>query len=255
VLARERPEDGFSGESWGGHARRERLPQAGLRGSHRRWAARHSLSGSTQRATARHVTTPTPDRYFSTDYRRAPLASSNKRSHLGGRLMFATCYRVSEASLGGTMRSKICFVAASLVLVTQAWVHPAAIAQSSSSGQSGQSTADKTADKTKAAAEATAKGAKAGGEATATGTKKAATATAEGTKTAAKATESGAKTAGSATVEGTKKAGSATATGTKKAGEATAEGAEKVGSSASKGAKAVGKALTGKSDKEKDSKE
>jgi len=32
-----------SGESRGGHARRERLPQAGLHGSHRRWAARHLL--------------------------------------------------------------------------------------------------------------------------------------------------------------------------------------------------------------------
>jgi len=56
VLARERSDHGFSGESRGGHARRERLPQAGLRGSHRRWTARHSLSGRTQGATARHVT-------------------------------------------------------------------------------------------------------------------------------------------------------------------------------------------------------
>src|SRR5579863_7807376 len=66
VLARERSDHGFSGESRGGHARRERLPQAGLRGSHRRWAARHSLSGRTQGATARHVATPTPERCFST---------------------------------------------------------------------------------------------------------------------------------------------------------------------------------------------
>jgi len=50
VLARERSGQGFFGESRGGHARRERLPQAGLRGSHRRWAARHSLSGRTQGA-------------------------------------------------------------------------------------------------------------------------------------------------------------------------------------------------------------
>jgi len=42
---RERSDDRFSRESRGSHARRERLPQAGLRGSHRRWAARHSLSG------------------------------------------------------------------------------------------------------------------------------------------------------------------------------------------------------------------
>src|SRR5580658_3445659 len=68
MLARERSARGFSGESRGGHARRERLPQAGLRGSHRRWAARHSLSGPTQGATARHVTTPTPERYFSTEW-------------------------------------------------------------------------------------------------------------------------------------------------------------------------------------------
>ena len=67
-LARERSDHGFSGESRGGHARRERLPQAGLRGSHRRWAASHSLSGRTQGATARHVTTPTPERYFSTEW-------------------------------------------------------------------------------------------------------------------------------------------------------------------------------------------
>ena len=37
MLAPERSAHGFSGESWGGHASRERLPQAGLRGSHRRW--------------------------------------------------------------------------------------------------------------------------------------------------------------------------------------------------------------------------
>jgi len=54
VLARERSDYGFSGESRGGHARGERLPQAGLRGSHRRWATRHSLSGRKQGATARH---------------------------------------------------------------------------------------------------------------------------------------------------------------------------------------------------------
>jgi hypothetical protein len=42
----------------------ERLQQAGLRGSHRRWAARHSLSGRTQGATARQVTTSTAERYF-----------------------------------------------------------------------------------------------------------------------------------------------------------------------------------------------
>ena len=57
-----------SGESRGGHARRERLPEAGLRGSHRRWATRHSLSGRKQGATARHVTTPAPERYFSTEW-------------------------------------------------------------------------------------------------------------------------------------------------------------------------------------------
>jgi hypothetical protein len=68
VLARERSDHGFSGESRGGHARRERLPQAGLRGSHPRWAARHSLSGRTRGATDRHVTTPTPQRYFSTEW-------------------------------------------------------------------------------------------------------------------------------------------------------------------------------------------
>src|ERR1035438_1939620 len=68
MLALERSDHGFSGESRGGHARRERLPQAGLRGSHRRWTARHSLSGRTQGATARHVTTPTPERYFSTEW-------------------------------------------------------------------------------------------------------------------------------------------------------------------------------------------
>src|SRR5215471_11982454 len=60
VLACERSHEGFSCESGGGHACRERLPQAGLRSSHRRWAARHSLSGRTQGATARHATTPTP---------------------------------------------------------------------------------------------------------------------------------------------------------------------------------------------------
>ena len=60
VLACERFHEGFSCESGGGHACRERLPQAGLRSSHRRWAARHSLSGRTQGATARHATTPTP---------------------------------------------------------------------------------------------------------------------------------------------------------------------------------------------------
>src|SRR5207244_8196856 len=60
VLACERSHKGFPCESGGGHACRERLPQAGLRGSHRRWAARHSLSGRTQGATARHATAPTP---------------------------------------------------------------------------------------------------------------------------------------------------------------------------------------------------
>src|ERR1019366_6752247 len=67
MLALERSDHGFSGESRGGHARRERLPQAGLHGSHCRWATRHSLSGRKQGATARHVTTPTPERYFSTE--------------------------------------------------------------------------------------------------------------------------------------------------------------------------------------------
>src|ERR1017187_3687087 len=47
MLALERSDHGFSGESRGGHARRERLPQAGLHGSHRGWATRHSLSGRT----------------------------------------------------------------------------------------------------------------------------------------------------------------------------------------------------------------
>src|SRR5207249_7929090 len=42
VLACERSHEGFSCESGGGHACRERLPQAGLRSSYRRWAARHS---------------------------------------------------------------------------------------------------------------------------------------------------------------------------------------------------------------------
>jgi hypothetical protein len=73
VLALERSDHGFSGESRGGHARRERLPQAGLRGSHRRWAARHALSGRTQGATARHVTTP--ERYFATEWRKLFLVS------------------------------------------------------------------------------------------------------------------------------------------------------------------------------------
>src|SRR5271163_1276597 len=67
MLALERSDHGFSGESRGGHARRERLPQAGLLGSHRRWAARHSLSGRTQGATARHVTTTTPEPYFTAE--------------------------------------------------------------------------------------------------------------------------------------------------------------------------------------------
>src|SRR5262249_1725464 len=49
VLPRQRSDHGFSGESRRDHARRERLPQAGLRGSDRRWAARHSLSGSRRR--------------------------------------------------------------------------------------------------------------------------------------------------------------------------------------------------------------
>ena len=57
VLARERSDHGFSSEFRGGHARRERLPQAGLRGSYRRWFARHSLNVRTRGATARHVTT------------------------------------------------------------------------------------------------------------------------------------------------------------------------------------------------------
>src|SRR5580700_11013095 len=62
MLALERSDQGFSGDSRGGHARRERLPQAGLRGSHRRWVARHSLSGRTQGWPARHVATPIPPR-------------------------------------------------------------------------------------------------------------------------------------------------------------------------------------------------
>src|SRR5665213_4096426 len=70
MLALERSDHGFSGESRGGYARRERLPQAGLHGSHRRWTARQSLSGRTQGATARHVTTPTPERYFSSEMQR-----------------------------------------------------------------------------------------------------------------------------------------------------------------------------------------
>ena len=74
VLAHERSDHGFSGESRGGHARRERLPQAGLHGSHRRWAARQSLivrsdwPRRAQDSTARHVTTPAPERYFSTEW-------------------------------------------------------------------------------------------------------------------------------------------------------------------------------------------
>src|SRR2546425_11196733 len=43
VLACERSHEGFPCEPGGGHAWRERLPQAGLRSSYRRWAARHSL--------------------------------------------------------------------------------------------------------------------------------------------------------------------------------------------------------------------
>ena len=86
------------------------------------------------------------------------------------------------------MRVKVCFVAAGLLFVTQAWIQSdrAAAAPASAAVQSEKSTAAKAADKTKAAAESTAKG-----------TKKAATATADATKTAAKATESGAKKAGS----------------------------------------------------------
>jgi hypothetical protein len=68
MLALERSDHGFSGESRGGYARRERLPQAGLLRSHRRWATRHSLSGRKQDATPRHVTTPTPERCFSTEW-------------------------------------------------------------------------------------------------------------------------------------------------------------------------------------------
>src|SRR5262245_9294985 len=60
VLACERSHEGVSWESGAAYAGRVRLPQAGLRVSHRRWAARHSLSGRTQGATARHATTPTP---------------------------------------------------------------------------------------------------------------------------------------------------------------------------------------------------
>ncbi len=41
---------GLPGESRGGHACRERLPQAGLCGSHRCWAARHSLSNRKAKA-------------------------------------------------------------------------------------------------------------------------------------------------------------------------------------------------------------
>src|SRR6185295_19493381 len=66
-VARERSDHGFSGESRGGHARRERLPQAGLRGSHRRWAARHSLSGHAGRDRSPRDT-PIPERYFSTEW-------------------------------------------------------------------------------------------------------------------------------------------------------------------------------------------
>jgi hypothetical protein len=44
---------GFPVNPGGGHARRERLPQAGLHGSHRRRAARHSLSRNTQGASFR----------------------------------------------------------------------------------------------------------------------------------------------------------------------------------------------------------
>jgi len=58
VLARERSDHGFSGESGGGHARRERLPQAGLRGSHRRWTARRSLSGRTRPRRHPNATSP-----------------------------------------------------------------------------------------------------------------------------------------------------------------------------------------------------
>jgi len=48
VLAGERSHQGFSCESGGGHACRERLQQAGLHGSDRRGATRRSLSGRKQ---------------------------------------------------------------------------------------------------------------------------------------------------------------------------------------------------------------
>jgi len=47
------------------------------------------------------------------------------------------------------MRANGCFVAAGLVLVTQAWVDPAAIAHSQSSSQTAKTTPEKAADKTK----------------------------------------------------------------------------------------------------------
>jgi hypothetical protein len=42
------------------------------------------LSGSTQGATARHVTTPTPERYFATDYHTARDRFRSAVSRAGG---------------------------------------------------------------------------------------------------------------------------------------------------------------------------
>jgi len=72
VLALEHSDHGFSGESRGGHARRERLPQAGKCRPHGRWATRHSLNAHMQGATPRQVTTPAPERYFSTEWPERP---------------------------------------------------------------------------------------------------------------------------------------------------------------------------------------
>ena len=97
MLARERSDHGFSGESRCGHACRERLPQAGLRGSHRRWIARLSLSGRPQGSTARHVTTPTPERYFSTEY-----GATLEEIHSGRiRLLLASKAVVFTGTAGG----------------------------------------------------------------------------------------------------------------------------------------------------------
>ena len=97
MLACERSDHGFSGKSRGGHACRERLPQAGLRGSDHRWAARHSVSGSTQGATARHMGRGTS---MTCDY--DPLNKSTSSGNLAGRFV------LNLSSFGGVPR--ICHI-------------------------------------------------------------------------------------------------------------------------------------------------